>query len=158
MFRDMRRKKQAIGEDECIQVLKEQTRGVLSVLGDDGYPYGVPINHYYNDEDGHIYFHGGKIGHRVDAVRANDKVSFCCYDHGTQKEGDWALTVHSVIVFGRIRIVEDQEKTNDISRRLCYKFTDDEDYIAQEIQRSGPGTLLMELNPEHMTGKLINEK
>lgn len=75
-----------------------------------------------------------------------------------KKEGDWALTVHSVIVFGRIRIVEDQEKTNDISRRLCYKFTDDEDYIAQEIQRSGPGTLLMELIPEHMTGKLINEK
>ena len=158
MFREMRRKPQALTEEECVKVLTEQTRGVLSVQGDDGYPYGVPINHYYNPDDGHLYFHGGKTGHRVDAVRADDKASFCCYDEGYINEGDWALNVKSVILFGRIRIVEDLEKTLDISRRLCYKFTDDEDYIRFTLEHSGPGTLLMEFIPEHMTGKLVNEK
>lgn len=157
MFREMRRNKQALNEQECIAVLKEETRGVLSVLGDDDYPYGVPINHFYNEEDGHIYFHGAKIGHRVDAVRAHDKVSFCVYDDGFRKEGDWALNVKSVIVFGRLVPVDDDEKLIDICRKLSYKFTDDEEYIAREIERFAATTLLLELVPEHMTGKLVKE-
>ena len=157
MFREMRRPMQALQEAECIEVLKTETRGVLSVLGDDGYPYGVPINHFYNDEDGHLYFHGAKFGHRVDAVKACDKVSFCCYDAGYRKDGEWALNVRSVIVFGRLVPVEDYDKTIDIARKLSYKFTQDEAYIAHEIKHSGPGTLLYELVPEHMTGKLVNE-
>ena len=157
MFREMRRKKQALTEAECIAVLTEETRGVLSMLGDDDYPYGVPINHFYNEEDGHIYFHGGKIGHRVDAVKRHDKVSYCVYDDGFRKDGEWALNVKSVIVFGRVVLVDDDEKLRDICRKLCYKFTDDEDYIAGEMARFADKTLLMELVPEHMTGKLVKE-
>lgn len=157
MFREMRRSKQALTEEECIDVLVNETRGVLSVLGDDDYPYGVPINHYYNEDDGHIYFHGAKIGHRVEAVQKHDKVSFCVYDEGFRNEGEWALRVKSVIVFGRLVPVDDEKKLVDICRRLCYKFTDDEDYIAQEMERFAAATLLFELIPEHMTGKLVKE-
>lgn len=157
MFREMRRSKQALTEEECINVLIRETRGVLSVLGDDGYPYGVPINHYYCEDDGHIYFHGAKIGHRVEAVQKHDKVSFCVYDKGFRNDGEWALRVKSVIVFGRLAAVDDEKKLLDICRRLCYKFTDDEDYIAQEIERFAKSTLLYELIPEHMTGKLVKE-
>ncbi|HCJ41039.1 MAG TPA: 5-nitroimidazole antibiotic resistance protein, partial [Ruminococcus sp.] len=95
MFREMLRKKQALSEEECIAVLKTQKRGVLAVLGDEDYPYALPINHYYNDEDGHIYFHGAKFGHRVDAVKRHDKVSFCVYDEGFRREGEWALNIKS---------------------------------------------------------------
>ena len=62
------------------------------------------------------------------------------------------------IVFGRLRIVEDHARALDISRRLSYKFTDDEAYINYEIEKSGPGVLVFELIPDHMTGKLVNEK
>ena len=58
------------------------------MAGDNGYPYCVPINHYYCEQDGKIYFHGGKIGHRVDAVKSCDKVCFTVYDKGFLKEGD----------------------------------------------------------------------
>ena len=157
MFRKMIRFKQQISEEECIEILKNEKRGVLSVLGDDDYPYGMPINHFYNEEDGHIYFHGGKKGHKIDALRKHDKVSFCVYDEGFRKEDDWALNIKSVIVFGRVKFVEDYEKAMDISRKLCYKFTDDMEYIEHEVKHSGPGTLVFELVPEHMTGKLVNE-
>ena len=157
MFRKMARANKAISEAECLEILKNELRGVLSVLGDDGYPYGVPINHYYCPEDGHIYFHSGRAGHKIDALKACDKASFCVYDKGFRREGEWALNIKSVIVFGRLKIVEDHEKAIDISRRLSYKFTRDEDYIDREIQRSGPGVLCFELIPEHMTGKLVNE-
>ena len=77
MFRKMLRFKQQIPETECIRILKEEPRGVLSVLGDDDYPYGMPINHFYCEEDGKLYFHTGMKGHRNDAIRRHDKVSFC---------------------------------------------------------------------------------
>ena len=157
MFRKMARIKQQISEDECIELLKQEKRGVLSVLGDDDYPYGMPINHFYNDEDRKIYFHGGKSGHKVDAVLRHDKASFCVYDQGYRNDGDWALNIRSVIVFGRIEVIEDTDKVYDISRRLSYKFTDDESYIEHEIENAGLRTLMFALVPEHMTGKLVKE-
>ncbi|MBP3901898.1 MAG: pyridoxamine 5'-phosphate oxidase family protein, partial [Blautia sp.] len=82
MFREMMRIKQQLSQEECIEILKKEPRGVLSVLGDDGYPYGMPINQYYCEEDGKIYFHSGKKGHKVDAIKRCDKASFCVYDQG----------------------------------------------------------------------------
>ena len=157
MFREMVRFKQALTPEECVEVLKSEKRGVLSVNGDDGYPYCIPINHFYNDEDGKIYFHGGRQGHKIDAIRRHDKVSFCVYDSGFRKEGDWALNIKSVIVFGRVEIVEDEDWAIEVSRRLSRKFTLDEDYIQHEVEKSGPRTLVFALQPEHMTGKLVNE-
>ncbi len=157
MFRDMMRKKQQITNEECIRILKEELRGVLCVQGDGGYPYGLPINHYYSEDDGCLYFHSGKVGHKIDAIRRNDKASFCVYDQGFRKEGSWALNIRSVIVFGRIEIIDDRETIYDISRKLSRKFTQDEAYIDAEIARSGPGTFMFRLAPEHMTGKLVNE-
>ncbi|MBQ6363118.1 MAG: pyridoxamine 5'-phosphate oxidase family protein [Lachnospiraceae bacterium] len=157
MFRPMVRFKQQISEEECIRVLKEQKRGVLSMIGDDGYPYGVPINHWYCEEDGKLYFHGGLKGHRIDAIERCDKVSFCVYDEGYRKEGEWALNVNSVIVFGRIAKVTDQEKMIRICSDLTRKFTDDEAYLERELKYSLQRTSLLELTIEHMTGKLVNE-
>lgn len=157
MFRKMLRAKQAITDAECVEILKNEPRGVLSVLGDDGYPYGMPLNQFYYEDDGHIYFHSGKVGHKIDALKSCDKASFCVMDGGYRREGEWALNIKSVIVFGRLRVVEDHEKALEISRQLSYKFTNDETYIQREIERSGPGVLVFELIPEHMTGKLVNE-
>ena len=157
MFREMLRKKQQLPEEECIEILKNELRGVLSVIGVDDYPYGMPINHFYCEEDGKIYFHSGRKGHKIDAMKRHDKASFCVYDQGFRREGEWALNIRSVIVFGRIEFIEDKEKIYEIARRLSYKFTDDEEYIEREIVRSGPGTLMFALVPEHMTGKLVNE-
>lgn len=157
MFREMLRFKQQLPREECVEILKRQKRGVLSVLGDGGYPYGMPINHFYCEEDGRLYFHGGKTGHKIDAIRRHDKASFCVYDEGFRKEGDWALNIKSVIVFGRVEIVEDRDKVYDIARRLSRKFTQDDAYIERDIKNSGPNTLMFALSIEHMTGKLVNE-
>lgn len=157
MFREIRRFKQALTKEECIKVLTEEKRGILSVLGDDDYPYGMPINHWYNPEDGKIYFHSGPGGHKLESIAKHNKVSFCVYDSGFKKEGDWALNIKSVIVFGRISVVEDKEFGLHAVRQLSYKFTDDEEYIDDDIRRNGKAVVMLSLTPEHMTGKLVNE-
>ena len=158
MFREMNRRKQQLSQAECIEILKNERRGVLSVIGDEGYPYGAPINHYYCEDDGCLYFHSGRKGHRNDAMARCDKACFCVMDQGFVKPGDWALNIRSVIAFGRLEIVEDHERALEITRKLSRKFTADEAYIDDEIRRSGPGVLVFRLIPEHMTGKLVNEK
>ena len=157
MFRPMRRFKQQISEAECIRILQEEKRGVLSVLGEDGYPYGIPMNHWYDPEDGRIYFHGAGTGHKTDAIARCNKVSYCVWDAGYRKEGEWALNVNSVIVFGRISPVTDGEKAKRICTGLCRKFTDDEEYIRRELENALPRVRCLELTIEHMTGKLVNE-
>jgi nitroimidazol reductase NimA-like FMN-containing flavoprotein (pyridoxamine 5'-phosphate oxidase superfamily) len=157
MFREMQRKKQQLPREECIHLLETELRGVLSVLGDDDYPYGVPINHYYCESDGKLYFHGGRTGHRIDAVKRHQKASFCVYDKGFRKDGEWALNIRSVIVFGRIEVIEDHDTLIRIAEALGRKFTDDEAYVRSEIEHSGPRTLLLALIPEHITGKIVNE-
>ena len=157
MFREITRIKQKISEEECRKILKEEKRGVLSVITPEGYPYGMPIDHYYDEEENCLYFHTGKKGHRNDCLKENNRVSYCVYDQGQRNEGEWALHFQSVICFGRIEEVEDYEKGMDIARRLSAKFTDDTAYVEDDIRRNGHRTLILKLNIEHMTGKSVEE-
>ena len=157
MFRELIRKNNQLPMEECVRVLETEKRGVLSVIGDHDYPYGMPMNHWYNEEDGKIYFHCGKIGHRLDALRRNSKASFCTYDEGYRNPGHWALHVKSVIVFGTIEIVDDAERIADITAKLSRKFIRDEAYIQSEIEHHLHRTLLLVLTPEHICGKLVEE-
>lgn len=155
MFRNITRKKQQISNEECSLILKSEKRGVLAVNGDDGYPYALPINYYYDEVNNKIYFHSGKTGHKLDAIKKSDKVSFCVCDKGYHKDGHWSLNIKSVIVFGRIHIVE--EWSDGLMVEFCKKFTNDTDYIMSEIDKFKNSTAVMCLEIEHMTGKLVNE-
>ena len=157
MFRELIRKNKQLSMDECIHVLETEKRGILSVNGDNGYPYGMPMNHWYNEEDGKLYFHCGNTGHRLDALKKDSKVSFCVYDAGYRDPGQWPLNIKSVIVFGKIAIVDDLDRIVDITTKLSHKFTQDDDYIRNEIEKHAHRTLLLELTPEHICGKLVQE-
>ncbi|MGI6755159.1 MAG: pyridoxamine 5'-phosphate oxidase family protein [Atopobiaceae bacterium] len=158
MFRKMRRFKQELSHEECMQILEREKRGVLSVLGDGGYPYGVPLNHYLRTSDGHLYFHGARQGHKIDAIARCDKVSYCVYTAGEQDPVRQGLNVRSVVVFGRMRVVEDSELVREICSELCEKFfPGDVEYAAREFMTSGKAVQCLELVPEHISGKLVNE-
>ncbi|MBO7252826.1 MAG: pyridoxamine 5'-phosphate oxidase family protein [Oscillospiraceae bacterium] len=157
MFRQLSKQNKALPRETCIQLLKEEMRGVLSLIGDNGYPYGLPTDHWYNEEDGCIYFHSGNSGHKVDALRSCDKASFCVYDRGFRKDGDWALNIQSVIVFGRIEIIPDMEQAIALTRAMSLKYTQDLAYIEKEIRAYSQDLLVFRLVPEHITGKLVKE-
>ena len=155
MFRNVTRIKQRLSDAECREVLKQEVRGVLAVNGDGGYPYALPINFYFDEEGRRIYFHSGKVGHKTDALAGSDKVSFCVYDKGYQKEGHWSLNIRSVVVFGRVHVVE--EWSDALMVEFCRRFTDDMEYIRNEIACFKRNTAVLCLEIEHMTGKLVNE-
>ncbi len=157
MFRKMRRFKQQLSDEEYIAVLKTETRGVLSMLDADGYPYGIPMNHWYCEADGKLYFHGAKEGHKIDAIQKCNKVCYTVFDKGYRNKDEWALNVKSVVVFGEISLVTDKEKADVICSALCRKFTEDEEYLRRELESSLSNVQCLELTPKHITGKLVNE-
>ena len=155
MFRNVTRKKNAISKDECEKLLNEQVRGVLAVLGDDGYPYALPINFLY--DNGMIYFHTGPTGHKLDAIKRCPKVSFCIYDEGYHEDGDWALKISSVVVFGKADEITDVAFKEEICRKLSAKFPVSKEETDEEIARSLSATRVIRIIPKHTTGKKVRE-
>ena len=157
MFREMRRPKQRLSDEETLDVLKTAKRGVLSMIGDGGWPYGIYLNPYFNESDGKIYFHGSKIGHKIDALRLDNRVCFTVIDDGVQDDPGWAMNFRSVVVFGRIEFVADRDFALEICRRLARRFNPDDSDIEDEIRRAGAAVQVLALIPERITGKLIHE-
>ena len=118
----------------------------------------MPINHYFDPEENKLYFHGGRYGHKIDAMRRHNKASYCIYGDGFVENDNWYLCFKSVIVFGKIEFIEDKDKIADLCRKLSYRFTDDENYIEEEIQKSLQGTLMFSLSIEDIQGKYVTEK
>lgn len=151
MFRKMRRFKQQLSNDEALEILKNCKSGVLAVSGDDGYPYTVPLNFVY--KDGKIYFHCAKSGHKLDAVRANDKVSFCVIDKNEVDAEKLTTLFKSVVVFGRAKIMSDTEKIKSAMTVFGLKYNNDVAAVEKEIQREWSGLCCVEITIEHITGK-----
>ena len=158
MFRTIRKKINEIHPADAKALLASERRGVLAVNGDDGYPYAIPLNYVYDSEHGKIYFHGARAGHKIDALRACDKVCFTVYGNETVKEEAWAPYVQSVVVFGRCHLVESGPRALELLKTLAMKYYPSETLVDEEIARAGRAAQLFEIDIEHFSGKEIQER
>ena len=155
MFRKMRRHRQELTAEECVEILINEPRGVLALLGDYDYPYAIPMSHVY--VDGKIYFHGAMKGHKNDAVQRHDKVSYCVMDKGVNNDDGWSYTFKSVIVFGKIRTLSDDDEKVEKLTHLGDKFFPTHEETVDEISRLLHRTEVFEITIEHMSGKIVEE-
>lgn len=158
MFREMRRKKQALSDAECRHILETEKRGALAVNGDDGYPYALPMNYLYDADGNSIYLHSAPAGHKVDSIRRDDKVCFMVHNRGVRQEGDWSYFVDSVIAFGRAHEVVDETERFELTKKLGLKYYPGEAEVELELQRDLSRMLLIRIDIEHMTGKHVHER
>lgn len=156
MFRDMRRFKQQLSQEDCDQILREQPRGVLAVLGDGGYPYTVPLNFVY--DGGCIYFHSALAGHKIEAIRNYEKGSFNVLRQGGLSGDGWSYYFDSVTVFGILREITDQAQKIEKLRKLGNKYFPNREMTESDIEKNGARCTVVELKIEHMTGKHVHER
>lgn len=154
----MRRKRKQIDKESAETLLEQSRRGILAVNGDDGYPYAIPINYFYDRENQKIYFHGARVGHKVDALKKCDKVCFTVYGNETVKEDPWAPFVQSVVIFGRCHFLEADEKAMALLKQLAMKYYPNEQLADAEITQSGKAVQLFEIEIEHLSGKEVQER
>ena len=151
-FRAMRRKRQQLSEEESVAILKKATAGTLALLGDNDYPYAVPLSYVY--QEGRIYFHSALAGHKVDAIRKCDKASFCVIEKDDVQPEKYTTFFRSVIAFGRISIIEDEHEKLETARMLGNRYNPNHDEALQKEIEGGLSRMLMiRFDIEHLTGK-----
>ena len=158
MFRKMRNKKKAISQGCTKQMLGNALRGVLTVNGDNDYPYAVPVNFLYDEEKNCIYFHSLRGGYKVECLNRCDKVCFTVYGNEQIKEEAWAPFVQSVVVFGRCHPTEDKETMLEMLKNLALKYYPNEELVHREITATGHAVQMFEIEIEYLIGKEIQEK
>ena len=158
MFRPIRKKKNEIGIAESNNLLHHARRGVIAVNGDENYPYAVPINYLYDEENQKIYFHSSQAGHKVDAIKNCDKVCFTVFGNETVKEEPWAPFLQSVVIFGRCHLVEAPSEKMVLLKRFAMKYYPDEKMVDEEIARAGKAVRMYQIEIEHLSGKQIQER
>ncbi|MDO5844666.1 MAG: pyridoxamine 5'-phosphate oxidase family protein [Methanocorpusculum sp.] len=152
IFREMRRKRQQLSEDECIMILENSTSGTLALIGDGGYPYAVPLSYVYSN--GKIFFHSALTGHKIDAVKNNEKVSFCVIDKDDIKPEKFTTYYRSVIIFGKARILNNDTEKRAAIELLTEKYSPDfKKEGVEEIEREFDKFSMIEILIEHITGK-----
>ncbi|MCH5186895.1 MAG: pyridoxamine 5'-phosphate oxidase family protein [Oscillospiraceae bacterium] len=152
-FRPMRRSAQQLTDADAEEILMSATSGVLSVFGDGGYPYGVPLSYTYNG--GKIYFHCAKSGHKLDAVRNCNKASFCVIAQDEVVPEKYTTLFRSVIAFGRIREITDDSEMRRAIELLARRYNPmgSEEDMNTEIDKEYDRLCMLEMTVEHMTGK-----
>jgi len=158
MFREIRRKKNALSQEAARELLRTNRRAALAVNGDNGYPYAIPINFYYEESENRIYFHGAKAGHKLDAILADPRVCLTTWDDGELEEGDWAYRVSSCVVFGKASIVEDREIAREKIVKFARKYYPTEEEIGVEMAAGFQAVHVFAIDIEHLSGKRVQEK
>ena len=153
VFREMRRKKQTLSQQEIANILHKGTSGVLALLGDNDYPYAVPISYVY--DDGKIYFHSAKSGHKIDAIQKTAKASFCVIDKDLIVPAEYTTYFRSVIAFGQIRVIEDDREKRAAIEKLAIKYAPEDTAANRDntINREWKPLCMLEMTIDHITGK-----
>lgn len=153
VFREMRRKKQELSQQEIADILHKGTSGVLALLGDNDYPYAVPISYVYDGEK--IYFHSAKSGHKIDAIQKTAKASFCVIGKDLIVPEEYTTYFSSVIAFGQIRVIEDDCEKRAAIEKLASKYAPEDTATNRDhaISREWKPLCMLEMAIDHITGK-----
>ena len=157
MFRPMRRSAQALDGGACVEILERGTSGVLAVAGDGGWPYAVPLSYAFDGEK--LYFHCAREGHKLDAIRREARASFCVVDRDDVKPAEYTSYFRSVIIFGRVRVIEDEAQMRAAIELLARRYfpEDSAENRRRAIEREWAGLCMLEMDIEHMSGKEAKE-
>lgn len=158
MFRKIRKFKNEINQAEVNELLKTSKRGVLAMNGDDGYPYAVPVNYFYDENEGRIFFHSAKPGYKVDCLKSSNKVCFTVLGGETIRDEAWAPYMQSVVIFGRCKLIDNKQTAMERLKDFAMKYYPSEDLVIDEIKADGKAVQMFEIDIEYMTGKEVQEK
>ena len=152
MFREIKLKDRVIGDDKTIEIIKKGSYGVLSTIGEDGYPYGLPLNYTYFENC--IYFHCAQKGHKLENIDFNNKVSFCVVTKSDVLSNEFDTDYESAIAFGEADVITDDSEKRDILLSVLNKYS--ADYLKagnNYMKKYWDETKVIKIRIEHLSGK-----
>lgn len=151
MFKEMRRKDRELEKEEIMELLKRGEYGILSTIGENGYPYGVPVNYVYIDNA--IYFHCAVEGQKLDNLRNDNKVSFCIVGETCIVPEQFTTKYESVIIFGKANEIDENEKNVDLLEIINKYSKEHMEKGKQYIKNADKKVKVIKINIDHISGK-----
>lgn len=156
MFPEIKRRNRALSEAEAREILARAEHGVLATVGEDGWPYAVPLNHVLIGNA--IYAHCARKGHKLDNIAHEARVSYCAVATGTVSPDEFTCYYESAILYGRAALVTDEEERVRTLRLLTERFGNSheggfEELFSEHMRGHGRGTAMIRIEIEHITGK-----
>ena len=158
MFRKIRKVKNELSMEDSQKILEKSPRGVLALNGDEGYPYGLPLNFYYDKDLNQIYFHGTKTGYKIDCIEKSPKASFTAIIEEGVSEDGWSMNTSSVIAYGLVEKIEDPDFAKEAMIKLADKYYPNRELIFENMEASFKNTKMLVFHIKHMSGKKVNER
>ena len=153
MERDMFKKEREVSLEETERLLELGHHGTLSVNGDDGYPYGVPVNYVYLNKA--IYIHSAKYGYKMDAIKENNKVCFSAIISSEIIPSKFTAKFESIIAFGKVELVEDNDEKQMVLETFINNFSPDfAEGGLKFIKAASDKTAIIKINVENVKGKV----
>jgi nitroimidazol reductase NimA-like FMN-containing flavoprotein (pyridoxamine 5'-phosphate oxidase superfamily) len=152
MFRPIRLKDRAVDDEKAIEIITKGSYGVLSTIGEDGYPYGVPLNYTYYDKC--ICFHCAQEGHKLENIDFNKNVSFCVVTKSDVLSNEFDTDYESAIAFGKATVVTDGSEKKAILLSVLNKYS--ADYLKagnNYMKKYWDETRVIKMKIEHLSGK-----
>lgn len=151
MFKNMRRSDRELSQEEALVILEKCSFGVLSVLGDNEYAYGVPLNYVFFNNN--VYIHCAKQGFKLDSLRKNPKVCFTVVGATETLADKFSTNYESAIVFGTAIEIIESEKIEAL-KAFIYKFSPDfKEEGMQYIEKASSATTVIKIEAQKITGK-----
>lgn len=151
MFRNMRRDDRALSLEEAVDILKSGEYGVLSMMGVEGYPYGIPVNYVYEHDV--LYIHSATEGHKLDAIRKNPKVSFVVVGKTSVQPEKFTVIYSSTIVFGRASEVDAAERRDALMAFIRRYSPEYLEKGTEYVERSADTAVIIRIDIDHISGK-----
>ena len=152
MFREIRLTDRIVNDEKAVEIIANGSYGVLSTIGEDGYPYGVPLNYIHFDSC--ICFHCAQQGHKLDNIDFNNKVSFCVVTKSDVLSNEFDTDYESAIAFGTATVVTDDSEKKDILLSVLNKYS--ADYLKagnNYMKKYWDETKVIKIKIEHLSGK-----
>ncbi|MBE0598134.1 MAG: pyridoxamine 5'-phosphate oxidase family protein [Desulfuromonadales bacterium] len=147
----MRRKDREITTREAVEILDAGEYGVLSTVGEDGQPYGVPLSYVHQKK--RIYFHCAIEGQKLENIRSSGKVSFCVIGNTKVLPDKFTTDYESVVVFGVATEVSGQERHQALVWLLEKYCPDSIEAGKKYIEIKDQITTVIKIEINHISGK-----
>lgn len=148
----MRRRDRELSVQEAREILGRADHGVLATVGEDGWPYAVPLNHVLLGDV--LYIHCASRGHKLENINHEERVSYCSVASARVVPSMLSTLYESAVVFGRAVLVTDAEEKRKALLALIARFSGDPpERSAEALSTCGADPVVVRIQLERITGK-----
>jgi len=151
-MRTLRRKDRERPEDFALAVTDNCDWAVMATVNSDGSPYCIPLSPAREGE--WLYFHSAVEGHKLDNLKADNRVCISCVGNAVAVPEAYSLAYESAVINGKAQEVTDREERIHALKLICQRYTPESTAgFDAAMEKNFNRTAVWKIHIDHICGK-----